>query len=68
MEAGKKVKEIFFGNGEKLVSSADSVLESVTEYHGAYHIDWVIQKTKTGIEVSRHNTIFIESIVWGDVE
>lgn len=64
MENGKKVKRIYFGNGGELASSEDLNLSFSYEHHGTYHINWIVQKDKAGVEKSRHNFLFLESIIW----
>lgn len=54
-----------FGRGQDptLRSGDAGQLLWVTEYHGDHEMAWVIL-IKDGIEVTRHNPRFLESIVW----
>lgn len=65
METGKKVATVYFGNGDKVSApEAGGTLEILNESHGTYDMDWVVQKNGEGVETSRHNMTYVESIIW----
>ena len=66
---GKKAKRIYYGrDGECLQEAKQSdgyVKEIIFEdiFYGEYSIDWFVVY-ENGIETSRHNAKYIESIEW----
>jgi len=63
MKSGMKVKAIYFPKGDRIFASEQETLETYSEHHGEYDLDWVIA-LRDGKETARHNIKFIESIVW----
>lgn len=72
MRSGIKVKEIGWGSNTesgyiRLTKTNERTMETLNEYHGEYDLDWVIEKIN-GKEIARHNTKYIETIVWEEGE
>lgn len=53
--------------GEQVEARNNITLEFHDEYMGDHSEHWIIQK-KDGVEVSRHNTRYIQSIIWEDAK
>uniref|UniRef100_A0A6H1ZA13 Uncharacterized protein n=1 Tax=viral metagenome TaxID=1070528 RepID=A0A6H1ZA13_9ZZZZ len=51
------------GRADGVIAKNGLILETLNEFHGEYDIDWIIQK-ENGVEVARHNTKYIETIIW----
>lgn len=67
---GKKIQQIIFpggpGLGDPVVRSGPlGQLELSATYHGDREEFWILQ-IKDGIEIARHNTRLVESIVWAE--
>jgi len=65
---GREVSQILWpsdpdGSFRSIKSGARSQLRFHSEYLGDHSENWIVE-ISGGIEISRHNTRFIESIVW----
>jgi hypothetical protein len=66
MEAGREVQELWWTgkDGDALLRPPEGHrLVLINEFHGSYDLDWIVLM-KGDKEISRHNTLFIASIVW----
>ena len=65
MIEGQKASLILWGpeQGELVQAKDGTTLEFHDEYMGDHSEYWIIQK-ENGVEVSRHNTRYISTIVW----
>ena len=68
MKSGMKIREIYFPDGKSRGTDDNSRLETLSEFHGEYDIDWVVVIDVDGKEIARHNTRYVESIVWLEQE
>jgi hypothetical protein len=63
MKDGDLIESVVFPNGEEILKSNEKrILVYSQEYNGDHDECWIIEKDKTGREIARFNTRFIESI------
>lgn len=68
MKTGDRIERIYWtakpsGQQESLCDTPVQTLHYQEDYHGDHSECWVVL-TRDGVEVARHNTRYIESIVW----
>ena len=63
---GRAIQTITWTDGRAVMSATEkSRLVFISEYHGDHDEDWVLV-VEGDKEMARHNTRFIESIIWAD--
>jgi hypothetical protein len=67
MNENRKIKAIYFPNGNRMLSKPEMQLMMTNDFHGEHDEDWIVALSN-GVEISRYNPRFVESIDWDEVK